>query len=194
MTIIALEGIDGTGKTSILKALEKKYKNDKHIIFIKSPAHPFSELVSDFWDSPPFVRMMFFLLSNYHMSKNVNKHKIYILDRYTYSTFVTHLKNIGRIKIKSEFKKMNIEQPDKTFLIKANIEEINKRLQVRNNEIDNSLNIKELYSLYYKNKDQNIFNIEILINNNEDDFFRNISVISAYIDMHQTIAAATKLF
>lgn len=182
MTIIALEGIDGAGKTSILESLKNKYESNENIIFIKSPLSPFSDLVSDFWNTPPFVRMMFFLLSNYHLSKSINNNKTYVLDRYTYSTFVTHLSDIDREEIKLKFNKMEIKSPDKTFLIEASIEEIKKRLRIRNNEVDNALNINDLYPLYYKNPDKKLFQVETLMNNNQDEFIRNISIISEYID------------
>ena len=78
MPIIALEGIDGSGKTTIIKELKEKYRNNENVVFIKSPVPPFDEMTSIFWKSPPYVRLMFFSTSNYFFSKTAEEEKIYI--------------------------------------------------------------------------------------------------------------------
>ena len=183
MPIIALEGIDGSGKTTIIKELKEKYKNNENVVFIKSPIPPFYEMTSVFWKSPPYVRLTFFSTSNYFFSKTTEEEKTYILDRYIYSTFATHISSLGKNKVVNHINDMTIKNPEISYLIKAPIEEIKKRLKKRNNPIDNNLDIDNLYSCYYGSLSNEFGKVEVLNNRDLYDLDKNISIISNTIDM-----------
>ena len=182
MNVIALEGIDGSGKSTILEQLKEKYLNNDRIVFIKSPTPPFDQLIEKFWNSPAFVRLMYFAVSNYHLSTTLSEDKIYILDRFIYSTYVTHIEQLGKEIVEDSIEKMKIESPSMTYLLKAPIVEIKRRLKVRNNEIDNNLDIDHLYSSYYKSVSKKLGEITQLNNESEEDIEINIKIISSAID------------
>lgn len=181
MKLIVLEGIDGSGKTTLLQKLKEEFQDENNIEFIKSPVSPFIEIMEKFWHGDIFERFIFFLSSNSYFSRTLNEKKVYVIDRFIYSTLVTHLdmknskENDFRIAI---LKRMNIVCPTITFLVRTSKEEIKRRLKERNNNIDNALDIDELYSCYYEfplNLDLNSLfgEIEIIINESEGDLETN---------------------
>ena len=182
MNIIALEGIDGSGKSTILNQLKEKYMNNDRIVFIKSPTPPFDQLLEEFWDSPAFTRLMYFAVSNYHLLTTLSEDKVYVVDRFIYSTYVTHIEQLGKELVKNSIQNMGIENPSITYLLKAPISEIKHRLKVRNNEIDNNLDIDHLYCCYYQPVSEKFGEIIQLNNGNKEDIEINMKIISSAID------------
>jgi len=185
MKLIVLEGIDGSGKTTLWQKLKEDFQNEDNIKFVKSPVSPFTEIVGNFWNGEIFERFIFFLCSNSYFSKTADEKKIYVIDRFIYSTFVTHLdldnpkENDFMISI---LEKMNIVCPTLTFLISASKEEVKRRLKERNSNIDNALDIDRLYTCYYEfplNVDRNnLFGeIQIISNESEQDLETNTKMI-----------------
>jgi thymidylate kinase len=179
MKLIVLEGIDGSGKTTLLQKLKKEFQGENNIEFIKSPINPFRDITGDFWHGDTFERFIFFLCSNSYFSKTIDKNKVYVLDRFIYSTLVTHLNTKdskeNELKI-AILKRMNIVCPTITFLVHTSKEEIKRRLKERNNNIDNALDLDELYSCYYEfplNLNSLFGEIEIILNESEGDLETN---------------------
>jgi thymidylate kinase len=81
MKIIAFEGIDGSGKTTLWQNLKEELKNESNIEFIKSPVSPFTSMIKDFWDADIFERFIFFICSNSYFStiSHHNTFKTYLL-------------------------------------------------------------------------------------------------------------------
>ncbi|PWQ92616.1 deoxynucleoside kinase [Leucothrix pacifica] len=182
MNVIAIEGIDGAGKSTLLSALKEKYTNDTDVEFIKSPINPFSEVIADFWDAPAYTRFMYFAVSNYYLSKSFREDKVYILDRFLYSTYITHLENLDGKKMRQDLHDMGIQKPTITYLLHVPLEEIKERLRLRNNEIDNALNISGLYDFYYSEADDFFGEIEKINNVDKADLESNLDIISSKID------------
>ncbi|BBM83344.1 hypothetical protein [Candidatus Uabimicrobium amorphum] len=190
MKIIALEGIDGTGKTTIFEKLKAYFADDPRVVFAKSPPPPFYEVMADFWEKPKLERFLFFLTANIYFCSKKDDHKIYVLDRFIFSTYVTHIVSLNRKQkqvLKSLLGEIDIPKPSKTYLIKSSLSAIQKRLDERNNEIDNKLRsnrayFEELYDQYYGEQDVNLGQVETLENENWENFNRNIDVIKQDIE------------
>ncbi|MEH2353167.1 deoxynucleoside kinase [Nostoc sp.] len=171
MKLIVFEGIDGSGKTTLWQNLKEELKNESNIEFIKSPVSPFTSMIKGFWDADIFERFIFFICSNSYFVKTADENKIYVIDRFIYSTFITHVdlanpqNNDFMLNI---IKKMNIVCPKMTFLISASKKEVKRRLEERDSNIDNSLDIDKLYSCYY----------ELSLNDGYDNLFGKMKKIS----------------
>jgi thymidylate kinase len=184
MKLIAFEGIDGSGKTTLWQNLKEELKNESNIEFIKSPVSPFTSMIKDFWDADIFERFIFFICSNSYFAKTADENKIYVIDRFIYSTFITHVdlanpqNNDFMLNV---IKKMNIVCPTMTFLISASKKEVKRRLEERDNNIDNSLDIDKLYSCYY----------ELSLNDGYDNLFGKMKKISN--ELEQDLQMNTKI-
>lgn len=153
MKLIVLEGLDGSGKSTIWENLKEEFKSSPNVEFIKTPLPPFTGLIKDFWNGDTFERFIFFLSANSYFIKTIKPNITYVLDRFMYSTLITHLNTSGpedSLLMVNIAKRMNIPKPTVTFLIQASYEEIERRLALRNNEIDNALNLEALYKSYYQ--------------------------------------------
>ncbi|MEH2162288.1 MAG: deoxynucleoside kinase [Nostoc sp.] len=184
MKLITFEGIDGSGKTTLWQNLKEELKNESNIEFVKSPVSPFTSMIGNFWDADIFERFIFFLCSNSYLAKSCDKNRTYVIDRFIYSTFITHVdlanpqNNDFMISI---IKRMNITCPTMTFLISASKKEVKRRLKERNNNIDNSLDIDKLYSCYY----------ELSLNTGYDNLFGKMKIISN--ELEQDLQVNTKI-
>ena len=157
-TIIAFMGVDGSGKTTLAKKINKLFKESKYLhlkpyILIKDPRttvkNPHSYNKSSFIIS--FMRIVSWLIS-YKIFFFINKSKrIYIFDRYAHDIIVDPLryknslsKNI--IKFIIDF----FPKPNLWIFLNPSIKVVKSR--------KNELNDKELkrqikeYSFFFKNK------------------------------------------
>lgn len=182
---IAIEGIDGCGKTTILKELKSIYHSDKTVEFVKTPLEPFRMLVEEVWDFPLFDRFIFFAASNSYFSNAADTEKVYVLDRFIYSTFVTHLqlqKERGYEDLLVQIIAHMKLTPASTFLMRVSKNEIRRRLSERNNIIDNALDIDRLYDLYYDSPTMDLGEIVELRNESPSDLIKNTRIIQEKIN------------
>ena len=168
--IVAIEGFDGSGKTSIAKWIAEYLGYEYH----KSPSEAFADVREKF-DSvsiPMHERLAFYTGDCIRMSMmfEQNPDKKYVLDRYYYSTVAYHeAKQPGVTSPLTEIYK-SLHKPDVVFLIISDFETIIHRIKSRN---ENALNddlfltkklVNKIYSNFKKIIDVNC----VLIHNNED--------------------------
>lgn len=198
--IIALEGIDGSGKTTILNELKIVFNNNEHVVFFHTPISPFEEIRDCFGKENSVLNsFIFYHTSNIYFIKKVEQyinHRIIVLDRFVFSTYAAHAAwgdnalNKLMLKILKDFKPYF---PQKTFLIRVSMEIQQKRLFERDYLADEEgmmlgceIN-QRTYDWYYnksikKLKSINYSSIEILKNNFPIDLKDNIKIVSSYID------------
>ena len=138
---IALEGIDGSGKTTVCQQLSKKFNAE----FYKTPPYPFSDL-RDKVDKCVDIksRFYFYLSSVIHASSEIVKllkHKYVVCDRYILSTLCYHRALEPFFKSFDE-NNLDILQPDITFYLYADYDVRIKRIAYRekqkNSDVVNS--------------------------------------------------------
>jgi len=158
---IALEGIDGSGKTTVCKILSKKINAEIY----KTPSWPFSDL-RDVIDNTVDIksRFFFYLSSVIHASSEIArllKHKHVVCDRYILSTLCYHRASESFLKSFDE-NQVGILQPDYTFFLNADYNIRMERIAIRGNA-DNS---EVLNSDLHDKKCQDMIELEFSKYNN----------------------------
>jgi len=133
---IALEGIDGSGKTTVCKLLSKKMK----AYLYKTPSWPFANL-REIIDKTVDIksRFYFYLSSVFHASAEIEellKKRHVVCDRYILSTLCYHRASGSSFKLFNETY-LDIIIPDFTFFLNADYEVRMKRIAIREH-IDHS--------------------------------------------------------
>jgi dTMP kinase len=129
---VALEGIDGSGKTTVCTQLCKKINAEMY----KTPPFPFSDL-RDLVDKSVNIksRFYFYLSSVMHASSEIVellKQKNVVCDRYILSTLCYHRAADAFLNSFDE-NKLDILQPDFTFYLDADYDVRVKRIAYREN-------------------------------------------------------------
>ena len=135
--IIAFEGIDGAGKTTISKIIYNFIKEKNYNVILTQ--EPFTKEITELikksgWRDPVLLTLLFSADRAYHIRWLVEqKPEIVIMDRYYYSTIayqsVLGLDEDWILNVNSKFPK-----PDITFLLDLNEEEALKRLKFKKDE------------------------------------------------------------
>jgi len=168
--VIALEGFDGSGKSTIAKWIAEKYGYE----FQKSPSENFAN-VREVFDKPETgmrERLAFYMGDCLRMSMLMRQepNKKYILDRYFYSTIAYHeAKRKGATKgLKRVYR--TFHKPDLVILVKSDFETIKRRIISRNENAANDqlFLTKKLVSKIYSNYLTVIDTRLIVVNNNSD--------------------------
>ena len=169
--LIAIEGIDGTGKTTMISNLKnilnekseyEKYKNN--VIFTKEP-YNYNEVKQKLkTETDPEVILKIFI-DDYliHLNEQIypalNNGKIIITDRYIESRIAYQsammCKDIHKLDETIDFIKNKhpiIVEPDFTILLRAQPETIKRRLSGRKDstDIENKVNMKLVENVYLK--------------------------------------------
>ena len=151
MSIVVIEGSNGTGKSTIIKKIKEIYNiTDK-----KSVPNWFREYINFARNCPFEIQKEIYKIGHDANYFECNENEDYIFDRYYYSTIIRI--NYGLdISIEDTVKEIlsfkNI--PDIIFLLQANLELVEERLNNR----DNFIFDKDFYN--YENK---VF--KLLLNN-----------------------------
>lgn len=186
---IVLEGIDGSGKTTVCQKLCKKINAEMY----KTPPFPFSDL-RDSVDKCVNIksRFYFYLSSVIHASSEIVellKHKYVACDRYILSTLCYHRAADSFFKSFDE-NNLDILQPDFTFYLEADYDVRMRRIAYR----ENLENADAVYSDLHDKKFQEKVELEfsryknlIWINTNSispedvaDKIFKKIHTIVSY--------------
>lgn len=148
---IALEGIDGSGKTTVCQILSKKIDAAMY----KTPSWPFSDL-RDVIDKTVDIksRFYFYLSSVIHASTEIDKllkHKHVVCDRYILSTLCYHRASESFFKSFDE-NQIDILQPGFTFFLNADYEVRMKRIAIRENADNTDILNSNLHDEEYQSK------------------------------------------
>ncbi len=127
---IAIDGVDGVGKTTISKLLAQELNG----FYYRSPSNPFLDIRQKV-ENPmnPIGRYCFYRLAIQNDSriiKNILKSKLVVCDRYIASTFAYHFVMDNDIKIIHDDR--GILKPNFSLLLTANSETRNNRIIKRN--------------------------------------------------------------
>jgi len=110
---IVIEGLDGSGKTTLTRFLQEKFAME----LVVTPPKEFSELRSFFDSKPEGIRRAFYSLGNYMAAQYVRStNSIIIMDRFWHSTaayaFANHIKSGGEA---SSFSDDDLKWPSDLF-------------------------------------------------------------------------------
>lgn len=144
---IVLEGVDGTGKTSICEKVAKEID----AIVYRTPPFPFNRIRLEIdKNTTPKTRFLFYLSGVLHASdeiKKIIKYSHVICDRYFYSTLSYHYVLDPSMKV-LDISTFNLLLPTFVFYLKASYVECIKRISQRDNKnmddiINDRFNSKE---------------------------------------------------
>lgn len=133
-SIIAIEGIDGSGKTTVAKELADKING----VYFRTPNKEFDECRKFFErDSrSPLSRFFFYLAANWEAWEQINRlaeRYPVILDRYLLSTKIYHqvlLEKSPKMEliIKKYFYQISPPEPDVNIILRISVAKANERL------------------------------------------------------------------
>ncbi|AWR94590.1 dTMP kinase [Acidianus brierleyi] len=150
MLLIALEGIDGAGKTTVAKKLFEKLHNKNVIITAEPFTQDIIKMIEDNgWKNPIILTLLFAADRAIHINWIYNQHPdIVILDRYIYSSIayqsVMGIDEEWIREVNSKFPKPTI-----TFLIDVPIEIAIQRIN-KNDKFNFEEKIKLLHNVRNK--------------------------------------------
>lgn len=166
--IIAVEGFDGTGKTTIAQYLQSEYQYKYH----KSPESAFAQ-ARELFDQPNTdlqERFAFYVGDCIRLSMYLEQPTIQriVLDRYYFSTIAYHeskLSGISRSLLSTFY---GLQQPDMVLLVKTDFDTLVTRIEERTQKsINDILFLKEeLYNRIYELYEKYIHVPCVIIDNN----------------------------
>jgi len=184
--IIAIEGPDGAGKSSLCALVQTRISN-KQIKVFKTPLSSGASLTTYNQYSTEKERFLSYLLSN-AITKNIHRNLDYlILDRFTLSTIIYH---------KNAFESMSgfvitlLEEleivPFATVYLDVNREILDSRLSLRHEKTNHKKKSSELlmdFEHYLSNKDHERYtgNLYRLPSENNADLEKSFSLIYSLI-------------
>lgn len=151
MKIIAIEGLDGSGKTSLCSALSEVDWQDLKVVCLTSPATALRELCYEWRGKNPQASALGFLLGTKAMLDQVAEDiDIVIFDRYLLSTLVHHFDVIeGYISEFHEFLlAMGYQAPDLTVYLQCQVSTSVSRIAQRENDRPLIVSLRRQKELY----------------------------------------------
>jgi dTMP kinase len=125
---IVLEGIDGSGKSSVSKELALH----TDALYYRCPPRILTPLRNTADSSPYYTRYLYYLIGNYIAQREIRKlltHTGVVCDWYVYSTIAYH-----SVLLNKQLRIPTILIPDKLFYLYATTEQISKRLNERGSQ------------------------------------------------------------
>jgi len=162
MSIVVLEGSNGTGKSTIIKLLEEKY------IFTHSKSIPdkYRELVPKARKLDPETQKMVYMSWHRYKYNSLSREENNILDRFFYSTIIRLNKELNITPEDTVKEIKNIKMyPDLMIYLKTDENIIIKRLEERNNFLFDQNFFRyetEVYSKLSENNDR-----MVIVDNNK---------------------------
>lgn len=192
MKIIALEGIDGCGKTTLVDELAKAFDGDARVVFLHTPIAPFRELRQSLNPANKAETFWFYQASNSHLARTLSSDRVYVLDRFIYSTYIAHRSADPAVSglIDTSFALLQLPVPIKTYLIRVSLatswQRIHQRGPLTESEKLGLAAYGQLYATYYNPqaipiRDRLLRDWEILDNEMPDDLQRNLQNIESTI-------------
>jgi len=142
--IIAIEGIDGVGKTTTAKLLAKELGGE----YVHTPLSDFKVCRELFENKNPVSRLFFYisaLWDAWYEIDKISKEKIVIIDRYLLSTKVYHLVLLKRYApnftnmLKEQFDSITPPRADLNICLKVSENTILQRLRNKDVKFDTKL-------------------------------------------------------
>ena len=140
---IVIEGIDGTGKTSVCKSLSEKLG----AVNYKTPSGRWQKYRSVVEDRHPFIRFIYYLLSTVCSSLEISKllrRNSVVCDRYIHSTWCHHIVYGCRFLKSIPVSRLPVKKPDLIYYLTVTSSEREKRINMRKG---NNLKDKDSESL-----------------------------------------------
>lgn len=137
---IDIEGGNASGKTTIIKKMIEVLRDNKKVVYLKSPTSPFSQW-RDINDCDILTKYYYFRATAQNESEKIKQllkqYDIVILERYLYETeaFDLTLEKINNEnKIKKHINYKDLLRPNITFFLDINDKIRQKRIEERNND------------------------------------------------------------
>jgi len=152
---LLLEGVDGSGKTTI----GKKWAQTNSGLYIKTPGEEY-EIIRDYIDNEttPETKLLFYLCSVFDASKKIEENLMYksvVCDRYFWSSLIMYAvyydKDFAEIEQIWKPITKNLIKPHHTILIQVNEEEQLNRLKIKG-EINHSISDKLCFNSHLRKK------------------------------------------
>jgi thymidylate kinase len=180
--IIAFEGFDGSGKSSLAKKTAEYFGYEYH----KSPSENFA-LTRNIFDEkkcPVRERMAFYIADCIRISlmmEELSTQK-FVLDRYFYSTLAYHEAKYPGSTVQLKNICTQIVKPDLVFLINCNYSTLKNRIEQRNENLstDELFLSEDLVEKIYNNY-RKFIDVPIIENDNNEHIDSAIEQISKYL-------------
>ena len=188
VAIIAIEGLDGVGKTTLCGALQDVYKDRTMIEIIKSPHRDVERLAYAARSGGKAGSLCAFTIANCYLAKSVTGKSAAIVDRYFLSTLVHHHEVAAEYRndLISILRTFDYQKPHLTIVLEADLGCIQSRLEQRKNDRQMLVGLEvqhQRYSTLQASEWQQwIGPIERRTSATDDDFRSNIEYIKSRVD------------
>lgn len=191
MSLIVIEGSNGSGKTSIISRITEKYD----IIDKKSIPNWYRSEIEFARKCPFDIQKEIYLCGHEANYLECDKKENYIFDRYVYSTIIRINYELGKYINETINEILNYEnKPDLIIVLNSSKEEIKKRLVDRNN-FDFNENFYNYENKIYEHL-STISDIMFIVDNNRniDDAIETISnIVEQKIDIRKKVSYERKI-
>jgi len=177
MPLIVIEGCDGSGKTTTVKALQSTLTN---AVFLREPGStPLSEALRDAMkanDTSALARQLIMHGSRLEMVEHFNNfsdpNTLYVIDRYVPSTLVYgHVDGVHLTKLVALTKLFPVPIPYMTFILDPGWDVIQKRLARRLDSLEGDMyRLRSIHTMYRKLEAIGYFANSIVIENEVDPY------------------------
>jgi thymidylate kinase len=147
--IIAIEGVDGVGKSSLCEVLSKSFRS-KNIKVAKTPYGDFLDLALMAKKEGKAGSFCGYLIGDIAIRNQFQNYDYVFLDRYILSTLVYHNSVVASLKesIFSLLELTTLVKPTITILLEANPSLISNRITQRNELTKNARSVVELQNQF----------------------------------------------